>query len=112
VPRNTCPRFIAPQLSQLVKEPLSGCNWAHEIKYPSLSIYHRNRSAEDELGGEITLTSCLIAMDAIVPGPKRLSLLPRGSAATLPLDSGVDVKSRICRNCGGTSHAHTVCRHA
>jgi bifunctional non-homologous end joining protein LigD len=37
-PSTPLPRFIAPQLSQLVKEPPSGPNWAHELKYDGYRI--------------------------------------------------------------------------
>ena len=35
------PRFIAPQLSQLVKAPPSGADWAHELKYDGFRFHAR-----------------------------------------------------------------------
>jgi DNA ligase D-like protein (predicted ligase) len=35
------PSFIAPQLTQLVKEPPAGSDWAHEIKYDGYRIHAR-----------------------------------------------------------------------
>jgi ATP-dependent DNA ligase len=38
---SSLPTFIPPQLSLLVKQPPSGENWAHELKYDGFRIHAR-----------------------------------------------------------------------
>jgi len=39
--RHALPSFVAPQLSQPIKVPPEGCDWAHEIKHDGYCIHAR-----------------------------------------------------------------------
>jgi DNA ligase D-like protein (predicted ligase) len=47
--RDTLPAFIPPQLTQLVKEPPVGAEWAHELKYDGYRIHARLDSGRVKL---------------------------------------------------------------